>query len=118
MASVDKPHQDSAEREAARRIVNDDLLQSWAGVFRFEPGDVTLLSDVLLSGDFATVLWSVPVTHVGEFAGISATNLVVTIDGASVVKDRSSESAQIHTVIDWSRVVAQLGVPLFARPLG
>lgn len=103
-------------RDATIRHLRD----AWSGKIEF--GELEIRPQDLLIGEvFATVIWSVRDAAVfGELGGVrpsqEMSENVVHFDGVTVVRENPTSGDPIfHTVVDWSRVFAQLGVVSHGR---
>jgi hypothetical protein len=65
--------------------------------------------------DIEVVEWVYRCTHGGNFPGIQQTNRDLDIEGVTIV-ERANEDAPLRRYVDWSRVMAQLGVSATFRP--
>ena len=86
------------------------------GEFRVAPNfrEVPMANDA-----FAAVPWSVTTVHDQTFAGVHSTGSTIEIEGITIVKLplNDSEAPTFQRYIDWSRVLAQLGVSITGRPV-
>lgn len=86
-------------------------------VFRFQD-EAFHGSIVVESHGMATVIWDVKAEMVGPFLGNAPPrdekSRIVSIHGISVIKEGGKFP---YTVIDWTKVLAQLGIPSHQRIL-
>src|SRR4051794_20105869 len=74
-----------------------------------------LYANAITGGQFTAVEWAFRGEHTSEFAGIPATNREVTIHGVTIVRQRG-DTTTFRRYVDWSAVMAQLGVSASFRP--
>ena len=122
-------------------FLQQDLAGSWNGIFTIPAGSTIAFMDMdppnevefieagLVSpthkmAQYATLVWSIKAEFTGELDGISGQGQPVEIQGTSVLKFRlgadgllDTSKPLIHTTIDWSKVLAQLGVPVLRRTM-
>jgi hypothetical protein len=80
----------------------------------FDPGNVE--SALLFPSAWSTVwvaAWEFDAEHIGPFLGFPATGRKVRISGISIY---DAERQFMHRSIDWTPVLAQIGVALSGRP--
>jgi hypothetical protein len=101
----------------ALELIRTDLEKSWHDIFELSEGELRALIDPITGHhQYTTVLWSTKAKLTGNLDGISGNGEVVEIVGVTII-DNSGEEPLLHTTIDWSKVTAQLGVPLNRRIL-
>ena len=117
--------------DAARQ----DTIAGLTGPFEVDPKSFEVRSEfsdpIMENGAFSTVPWSVTATHVGStpvdgdtdpqtFVGLAETQRTVVIEGVTIVKhplEGTRDEPEFRRYIDWSAVLAQLGVTMTGRPL-
>jgi hypothetical protein len=70
--------------------------------------------EVITNASTAAVPWVYHCRHVGTFQGLVPTGRALRIDGVTVV-DRSGDEPLFYRYIDWTGVIAQLGLMVSTR---
>ena len=80
-----------------------------------EIGTGILYANAITGGALTAVEWAFHCKHIAPFAGIPATNRVVTIQGVTIVRVRGAKTTY-RRYVDWAGLMAELGVSASFRP--
>jgi hypothetical protein len=78
-------------------------------------GDGIVYANAITGGAFTAVEWAFECEHTGPFGGIPTTYRTLTIYGVTIVRTRG-EKVTFRRYVDWSAVMAELGVTASFRP--
>ena len=102
--AVDEPFPGRGQPTFVPRTDSDDPSSAFSGA-ELTPSDA----------EVGVVEWTYTCTHGGDLPGIVQTNKDVVIQGVTIV-DRRDPDQPFRRYVDWSRVMAQLGVSASFRP--
>src|SRR4051812_17185750 len=101
--------------ERAMEVVREDVERGLQHSFQSETG-VDIIDASLTNGDATAVVWQFDCVHTGVFQGLKPKGKAVTIRGVTIVDHVAEGGPLLQRYVDWSEVMADLGMFANFRP--